>query len=178
MARLARWATRRKLRIDCLADDLVALLDHLGIEQAVVGGISLGSAVAVNLRCVIPERVIGAGSVAAGVDRSARCQRTCGYILMIAELLRSVGAKEGLERFRRTAEYQAMERESPDCAKSLVGQFEQPRAVECARETGKAGRRKPCQDRALYQNIKFRCSCWATGRIRFIRGRLPRRWRG
>ena len=44
-----------KLRIECLADDLVGLLDHLGIERAVVGGISLGSAVAVSTALRYPR---------------------------------------------------------------------------------------------------------------------------
>src|SRR5271165_1473207 len=48
-----------KLTIASLADDLVALLDHLAISRAVVGGISLGAAVAVNTALRHPERVLG-----------------------------------------------------------------------------------------------------------------------
>ena len=59
MERPARWAMWRSSRSQCLADDLVALLDHLEIERAVVGGISLGSAVAVNMALRYPERVRG-----------------------------------------------------------------------------------------------------------------------
>ena len=142
-----------KLRIECLADDLLALLDHLGIEQAVVGGISLGSAVAVNTALRYPGRVKGLVlSRPAWIDRPL--PENVRLYTMIAELLRTAGAKEGLERFRRTAEYQAMERESPDCAKSLLGQFEQPRAVACAARLARLVVERPCQDRALYQNIK------------------------
>ena len=49
----------------------------------------------------------------------------------IARLIRDLGPKDGLEHFRKTAVFQAMDRESPDCARSLIGQFEQPRAEEC-----------------------------------------------
>ena len=48
-----------KLTIATLADDLIGLIDHLGIEQAVVGGISLGAAVAVNVAIRYPGRVLG-----------------------------------------------------------------------------------------------------------------------
>ncbi len=48
-----------KLTIDSLADDLVALLDHLAIERAIIGGISLGSAVAANTALRYPLRVLG-----------------------------------------------------------------------------------------------------------------------
>jgi pimeloyl-ACP methyl ester carboxylesterase len=39
--------------------DLVALLDHLGIDQAVVGGTSLGANVALEVAVTAPERVRG-----------------------------------------------------------------------------------------------------------------------
>lgn len=39
------------------ADDLVALLDHLDIEQAVVGGVSMGGRIAMEFRLRHPGRV-------------------------------------------------------------------------------------------------------------------------
>ena len=46
--------------IDLFADDLVALLDHLGIEKAVVGGMSMGGYVLFNLLERYPRRLSGA----------------------------------------------------------------------------------------------------------------------
>ena len=45
--------------MDDLADDLIGLLDALGIQPAVVGGLSLGGYVALNLVGRYPERVRG-----------------------------------------------------------------------------------------------------------------------
>ena len=90
-----------KLRIECLADDLVALLDHLEIDRAVVGGISLGAAVSANLALRHPERVLGLVlSRPAWIDHPL--PENVWLFTTIAELLRTVGAKEGLEQFRRT----------------------------------------------------------------------------
>lgn len=50
----ANWDT---YSFDTLADDAAALLDHLGIEQAAAGGISMGAAVSLNLAIRCPERV-------------------------------------------------------------------------------------------------------------------------
>ena len=47
-----------------------------------------------------------------------------------------------------------MERDSPDCAKSLIGQFEQPRAEECAARLARLIVDTPCPDRAQYKTIK------------------------
>jgi pimeloyl-ACP methyl ester carboxylesterase len=53
----------------------------------------------------------------------------CIYALIV-QLIRSLGAVEGLARFLQTGEYQSVLRESPDAAASLVGQFQHPRAEE------------------------------------------------
>ena len=41
------------------ADDVAALMDHLGLQRAVVGGISMGAGVALNLAFRYPQRVVG-----------------------------------------------------------------------------------------------------------------------
>jgi pimeloyl-ACP methyl ester carboxylesterase len=42
-----------------LAEDLTGLLDHLGVQQAVVGGMSQGGFIALRLALRHPERVVG-----------------------------------------------------------------------------------------------------------------------
>ena len=46
-------------RMDTYAGHVVALLDHLGIDQAVVGGVSLGGNVSLMVAAQAPERVRG-----------------------------------------------------------------------------------------------------------------------
>jgi pimeloyl-ACP methyl ester carboxylesterase len=142
-----------KLTIASLADDLVALLDHLKVSRAVVGGISLGAAVAVNTALRYPERVLGLVlSRPAWIDRPL--PQNVRLYTTIARLIREFGARQGLEAFRETALFQTMERESPDCAKSLVGQFEHPRAEECVARLERIIVETPCPDRALYRTIR------------------------
>ena len=70
MARPARWATRQ-IGIAVVRRRPAALLDHLGIERAVVGGISMGAAVALNSRSVTPTASARAGPVPARLARSS-----------------------------------------------------------------------------------------------------------
>ena len=141
-----------KLKIAALADDLVALLDHLKIERAVVGGISLGSAVAVNTALRYPERVLGLVlSRPAWIDRPL--PDNVRHFSLIAGLLHSVGAKEGLERFRRTAEFQAMKADRRIVPIRLVGQFEQSRAVDVPPGCSNLIVDTPCPDRSMYATI-------------------------
>lgn len=50
-------ADATELRNDHFAEQVVACLDHLGIDQAVVGGLSLGAIVALHVACSSPRRV-------------------------------------------------------------------------------------------------------------------------
>lgn len=54
--------------IGLLADDLIALLDHLEIEQAVVGGMSMGGYVLLNLLARYPQRVTAACFIVTRAD--------------------------------------------------------------------------------------------------------------
>src|SRR5512139_3705700 len=49
----------RELRIDFFAEQTLALLDHLGIERALVGGVSLGAITALQVAAKAPERCVG-----------------------------------------------------------------------------------------------------------------------
>ncbi len=49
----------RELRIDFYADQTLELLDHLGIERALVGGMSLGAITALQVATKAPDRCLG-----------------------------------------------------------------------------------------------------------------------
>ena len=142
-----------RLTIRAFADDLVAFLDHLGIGQTVIGGISLGAAVGVNAALRYPGRV--AGLV---LSRPAWIEgplaRNVHLYSLIARLIRQFGPKEGLKRFRTTSEFHATERESPDCAFSLIGQFEQPWAEACVARLERLAADTPCSHRDEYAKIQ------------------------
>jgi pimeloyl-ACP methyl ester carboxylesterase len=143
-----------KLKIATLADDLIGFLDHFEIKQAVVGGISLGAAIAVNVALRYPNRVLGLVLVRpAWIDQPL--PENVHLYSTIARLIRESGPEQGLEQFRTSPEYLAMERESPDCARSLVSQFEHPRAAECVARLERLAADSPCVDRAWYGNLKI-----------------------
>ncbi|MFT3872277.1 MAG: alpha/beta fold hydrolase [Nocardioides sp.] len=54
-----RPADSRAYSMTAFADQVVALLDHLGADRAVVGGLSLGANVALETAVSAPERVAG-----------------------------------------------------------------------------------------------------------------------
>src|SRR5438093_1155254 len=47
------------LTFDQLADDVELLLDHIGVDRAVVGGVSSGSGIALRFALRYPDRILG-----------------------------------------------------------------------------------------------------------------------
>ncbi len=134
-----------KVGIAAFAEDLAAWLDHLGIERAVIGGISMGAAVALRFALRFPERVLGlVQSRAAWLEGPN--PRNAWLYGHIARLIRTHGARQGLEIFRASDGYQEVLCESPDAAASLVGQFEHPRAEEAVVRLERIPLDAPCRN--------------------------------
>jgi pimeloyl-ACP methyl ester carboxylesterase len=118
-----------KIGIAAFADDLGALMDCLEIERAIVGGISMGAAIALNFTLRFSERVLGLVlSRPAWLD-SPRPENAAVFT-QIAQLIRQHGARRGREEFLKSAAYKKIQSEVPDAAISLLNQFNHPRAEE------------------------------------------------
>jgi 3-oxoadipate enol-lactonase len=86
--------------MDSYADDMVALMDHLGIDKAVVGGMSMGGYVLLNLLERYPDRIaapIFITTRAGSDDDAGKARRTvlaesCNVqgILPVAEAFRTI----------------------------------------------------------------------------------------
>lgn len=84
--------------MDDYADDVVALMDHLGIDKAVIGGMSMGGYVLFNLLERHPDRIaapIFITTKAGGDDDAAKAKRTA-----LAEACRVQGISPVAEAFR------------------------------------------------------------------------------
>jgi len=110
------------LSIQQFADDAVVLLDHLGVRRAVVGGTSLGAAIALRLAVHYPERV-SVLIIARPAWISEAAPERLKIYLDVAELLAQYGPEQGLERFQATERYRLVMRESPDNAASMRSFF-------------------------------------------------------
>jgi pimeloyl-ACP methyl ester carboxylesterase len=104
------------------ADDAMALLDHLGVERAVVGGISLGAAIGLRLAALHPERTAGLILARpAWVDE--RGPETLRIYREVAELLAKYGPEEGVRHLEASLGLQAVESVSRDNADSMRSFF-------------------------------------------------------
>jgi pimeloyl-ACP methyl ester carboxylesterase len=142
-----------KIGLAAFADDVCALLDELALPQVVLGGISMGAAVALNLALRFPERVCGLVlSRPAWLDRPM--PHNSAVFPLIAQLIRRHGAAHGLEVFKQSEQYAEVLRESPDAARSLCGQFEHPRAEETVVKLERIPHDTPSDDRRAWASIE------------------------
>jgi pimeloyl-ACP methyl ester carboxylesterase len=120
-----------RLNFDNFADDLAALMDHMGVRRAVVGGISLGAAVSLKFALRHADRALGLVQLRPAWGAGPNLENAKRYAC-VASLLREFGAERGKVAFRRSALYREMEIASPEAAKSLLAQFDSRQAVRRA----------------------------------------------
>jgi len=141
-----------KIDVRCSADDLVALLDYLQIRSTIIGGISMGAAIALTFALTYPERVIGLVlSRPAWLDQP----RAAGVEIFsrIAQFIRRYGAAEGAERFKESEYYVKAAQESPDAAASLLAQFAHPRAEETVAKLERIPAHTPAHSREQWATL-------------------------
>lgn len=116
-------------RFDVFADDVIALADHLQIERFIIGGISLGAAVALNVAIRHPDRVSALLLCRPAWLDVPQADRNREAYALTAELLDTYEVPEALATFESTAMYQKVLAESPSAAQSLRHQITRPRAA-------------------------------------------------
>jgi pimeloyl-ACP methyl ester carboxylesterase len=114
---------RQKLRLDIFADDLIGLMDHLQVKRAVLGGISMGAAVALNAAFRYPERCIALVLVRpAWQDGSMCATAVAAYREVVKCLTIEPSPQSALQKLERSEIYRAVVQQSADAGKSLLGQ--------------------------------------------------------
>jgi pimeloyl-ACP methyl ester carboxylesterase len=153
-----------KLSFSVFADDAVALLDLLGIGCTVVGGISMGAGVALNLALRRPQRVAGLVlSRPAWLD-SPMPTNLKAYPV-IARLLKGGEVRWGRELFEETEEYSELERAVPGAGTSLASsQFCRAHAQEFAAVLERLANDAPNRDRAEWRRVRVPTLVLATRR--------------
>jgi pimeloyl-ACP methyl ester carboxylesterase len=111
-----------KLRLDAFADDLIAFMDCLQVNRAVLGGISMGAAVALNAALHYPERCIALVlSRPAWLHGSMSATAVAAYTKAM-KLLKEESPEGALQKLEHSDIYRTVAKQSADAGKSLLGQ--------------------------------------------------------
>ena len=141
-----------KVTVEQFTDDLGAFLDHLRIERAIIGGISMGAAISLRFALLHPQRCIGLVlSRPAWLDESRADNMQ--VFSTLAQFIRKYGAWEGAQRYQETPAFQNVLKLSPDNANSLLSQFAHPRSEETVAKLERIPTYVPQHKRAEWKNI-------------------------
>jgi len=135
------------------ADDLLALLDHLRIDEAIIGGLSMGAGIALNFAVRHPERTL-----ALVLSRPAWLDQPLpGNVRMFPEmaaLMRSLGAEAGREAFAKSETYAQILAESTDSASTMLGMFDDPTSIVTVEKFERIPNDCPSRDRSVWRSIR------------------------
>ncbi len=143
------------LGFDTFADDVVALLDHLGIAEFVAGGISMGAGVALNLTLRYPQRVKGLLLVRPAW-LAQPCPPNLDCMVEVGQWIRDYGVARGRAGFLASPLYLRLQQESPYTASSLLAQFDEPRAADAWPRLLRLPADAPNRDPAAWRSIRVR----------------------
>lgn len=112
------------LKFDYMADDVIALADYLKLDHFILGGVSMGAAVATRAAIDYNERILGLILIRPAwthfpMEIEVREQYYC-----IAQLVeQNVDMKEAEKEYKKWDKYQMIKRISPSVAKSFANHF-------------------------------------------------------
>lgn len=114
-----------RLGVGTFTGDLARLLDHLAIDNCIVGGISMGAAVALSFAVRFPSRTraLVLARPAWVLEKAPEHLRVFDEI---ARLMRTKSADAGRALFAASPTFKHCETISPDNGASLLAQFEAP----------------------------------------------------
>jgi pimeloyl-ACP methyl ester carboxylesterase len=115
----------RPFSIAMFADDVLAACDARGIDRFVVGGISMGAAIALRLAARHPERVsaLVLARPAWLFDPAPDNMRPYGEV---AARMRTLSREAARDAFARSETAETLRRDAPDNLASLLGFFDRP----------------------------------------------------
>lgn len=108
-----------RVSFDTYAEEMIRFLDFMNINKAIVGGLSMGAGIAMNMSNRFIDRVLGLILLRpAWIDQ--RNPHNLQILLEAAELFQQ---EDGMERFKRSKEWQKINKALPAAAASILGVF-------------------------------------------------------
>jgi pimeloyl-ACP methyl ester carboxylesterase len=119
------------LNFNRFAEDALSLVQHLGCEEFIVGGLSMGAAIALKMALMVPQYV-----KALMIIRPAWLNepnpKNLKAVVALGKLLRNYSLEKAKSIFLENQDYRELKEAAPASADSLLGQFDAPHAKEVA----------------------------------------------
>ncbi|MCC5938829.1 MAG: alpha/beta hydrolase [Lunatimonas sp.] len=122
-----RFVTASDAQMEVFAKDLSNLMEFLGIHECILGGLSLGAAVAMKYALANPEKIKKLVLVRpAWVNQ--RDPDHFHLLKLAHDLIQKYGIVTGREYFTESPDFVEVKEKFPNYAESLLGHFSRPQA--------------------------------------------------
>jgi pimeloyl-ACP methyl ester carboxylesterase len=145
----------KDISIATFADDLISLMDHLEISKAILGGISMGAAVAMRVASINASNVLGL-VIARPAWHCDRAPKNMQIFARISEAITSYGCERGKEQFISSTDFKHILAEAPDNAQSLLSQFDRPNSNSTAVLLSQISTDGPQVDNDFFTTSRFK----------------------
>ncbi len=122
--------SEENLSFKTLANDMAALMDHLEINNAAIGGISMGASIVLQFAVDYSERLLGLVCIRPAWLPDQHSTKNLELLVVIGNLLKQFGVVEGSRRFQQNPTFVELVESAPEIAAGLLEQFHKPNAVE------------------------------------------------
>ncbi len=138
---------------DFYADEVIRLMEHLKIEKAIFGGISMGAGISMNIALRYPEKVAGLVLV-----RPAWLDKPNPENLMILKsAAKLIGKRNDRTKFEKNHEYQHIKGHLRTAAVSIMGVFSETQQTAIPMVLKSMVSDAPFKDLADLKKIKQPC---------------------
>ena len=131
------------------AGDVMRLMDHLEIDQAVFGGISMGAGISLHMATYHPDRVKGLILVRpAWLDKGMPPN-----LEELKDIVDYLDRPNGKEQFSQIPAFQKIQQELPNAANSILGMFNRDQQASTPRILTHMVNDAPIQDLSLLAQV-------------------------
>ena len=135
---------------DYYADQVIALMNELGIKKAIFGGISMGAGISINIALRFPEKVKALVLIRpAWLD-----QKSPENITILSGITKWIGKENGQAMFEKNEVFQQIRSVLPNAANSILGVFSSSQRKEIPLVLESMVNDRPFSDLAALKQIR------------------------
>lgn len=149
------FGSKEKFTFSVFAKDVIALANHLDLKQFIIGGISTGAGVALNISLHYPSYVQGLLLTRIAWEDKPQPEHIQGIFQEISDHIQIHGPSLGKKIFSKTKTYQDIQKAAPAVGDSLLAQFDYDFVRETHEKFVQIPKDSPNHSRKEWKTIKI-----------------------
>jgi len=151
------------LNFDIFANQVIELMDHLGIESSDIGGLSMGSGITINLALRYPERVQKIILLRPSWSHLKEPDHL-KLVAYVGQWIEELGIESASQKLKNDPDFKILLDQNPPVAQSIEGLFQRPTTAASTAVLYKMWQDSPFPDPESLKTILNPALVLTTGR--------------